>query len=149
MPALCNPPSGDRIDREQEEFPARPAPHAAVEPISEFFVSTATAGQYLAAGWVLRIRFSIQVETAGTSVENAAGAAPESRGVDDLSFENESDRRRKSEPALPADSEDMPVKSRKRRGSNSEIGQALRQAYSDAVDETVPPEFLDLLGRLG
>ncbi|HEX8468145.1 MAG TPA: hypothetical protein VF620_10115, partial [Allosphingosinicella sp.] len=40
-----------------EDFSARPAPHAALEPISEFFVSTATAGHYLAAGWVLRIRF--------------------------------------------------------------------------------------------
>jgi hypothetical protein len=30
-----------------------------LEPFSEFFVSTATAGQYLAAGWVLRIRFPI------------------------------------------------------------------------------------------
>jgi hypothetical protein len=70
-----------------------------------------------------------------------------------LSFENEgddqSDRRPKTEPSpLQADSENM-SKSRKRRGSNSEIGQALRQAYSDAVEESVPPEFLDLLGRLG
>ena len=65
-----------------------------------------------------------------------------------LSFENESDRRRKSDPTPPADSEDMP-RSPKKRGSNSEIGQALRQAYREAVDESVPPEFLDLLGRLG
>ena len=66
-----------------------------------------------------------------------------------MSFENESDRRRKTELAPPADSEDMPTTSRKKRGHNAEIGQALRQAYRDAVDETVPPEFLDLLGRLG
>jgi anti-sigma factor NepR-like protein len=65
-----------------------------------------------------------------------------------LSFENESDRRRGPNPNPPADSEDMP-RSRKKRGTDSEIGQALRQAYRDAVDETVPPEFLDLLGRLG
>jgi len=69
-----------------------------------------------------------------------------------LSFENdgddENDRRPKIDPSLPADSESTP-RSRKRRSSNSEIGQALRKAYSDAVDETVPPEFLDLLGRLG
>ncbi len=75
-----------------------------------------------------------------------------SRGVDDLSFEkegdDENDRRPKTDPSPSVDSENMP-KSRKRRGSNSEIGQALRQAYRDAVDETVPPEFLDLLGRLG
>ena len=42
---------------EQEEISARPAPRPALEPFSEFFVSTATAGQYLAAGWVLRISF--------------------------------------------------------------------------------------------
>ena len=70
-----------------------------------------------------------------------------------MSFENEgddeNDRRPKTDPSpSKADSENM-SKSRKRRGSNSEIGQALRQAYSDAVEESVPPEFLDLLGRLG
>jgi len=65
-----------------------------------------------------------------------------------LSFENESDRRRKTDPAPPADIEQMP-RGRKKRGANTEIGQALRQAYCDAVDETIPPEMLDLLGRLG
>jgi hypothetical protein len=57
-------------------------------------------------------------------------------------------RRRKTVPTPPADSEAMPA-SRKKRGPNAEIGQALRKAYSDAVDETIPPEMLDLLGRLG
>jgi hypothetical protein len=69
-----------------------------------------------------------------------------------LSFENEgddeNDRRPKTDPSPSADSENMP-RSRKRRGPNAEIGQALRKAYSDAVDETIPPEMLDLLGRLG
>jgi hypothetical protein len=65
-----------------------------------------------------------------------------------LSFENESDRRRRTDPSTPADSEDMPT-SRKKRGPNTEIGQALRKAYCDAVDESIPPEMLDLLGRLG
>jgi hypothetical protein len=80
--------------------------------------------------------------------EVAAGAAPASRGVDDLSFENESDRRRKTDPSPPADSEHMPV-SRKKRGPNAEIGQALRKAYCEAIDETIPPEMLELLGKLG
>ena len=65
-----------------------------------------------------------------------------------MSFENESDRRRKTDPSPPADSEDMPTSSKKR-GPNAEIGQALRKAYCDAVDESIPPEMLDLLGRLG
>jgi hypothetical protein len=40
-------------------------------------------------------------------------------------------------------------KSRKKRGPNAEIGQALRKAYREAIDETIPPEMLDLLGKLG
>lgn len=70
------------------------------------------------------------------------------RGVDDLSFENESGRRRKTDPSSPADSEDMP-KNRKKRGPNAEIGLALRKAYREAIEEDIPPEMLDLLGKLG
>lgn len=66
----------------------------------------------------------------------------------DLSFKNESGRRRKPDPSPPADSEDMP-KSRKKRGPNAEIGLALRKAYREAIDEDIPPEMLDLLGKLG
>jgi Anti-sigma factor NepR len=69
------------------------------------------------------------------------------RGVDDLSFENESGRRRKPDPSPPADSKSMTKSGKKR--PNAEIGHALRKAYSDAVDEAIPPEMLDLLGKLG
>jgi Anti-sigma factor NepR len=65
-----------------------------------------------------------------------------------LSFENESGRRRKTDPSSPSDTESM-SKSGKKRGPNAEIGQALRKAYRDAVDEAIPPEMLDLLGKLG
>ena len=65
-----------------------------------------------------------------------------------MSFENESGRRRKPDPSLPADSENMP-KSGKKRGPNAEIGLALRSAYRQAMDEDIPPEMLDLLGKLG
>jgi hypothetical protein len=64
-----------------------------------------------------------------------------------LSFENESGRRRKPDPSPPADSKSMTKN--KKRGPNAEIGHALRKAYSDAVDEAIPPEMLDLLGKLG
>ena len=70
------------------------------------------------------------------------------RGEDDLSFENESGRRRKPDPPQTAHSENM-SRNRKKRGPNAEIGQALRQAYRDAIDEAIPPEMLDLLGKLG
>ena len=65
-----------------------------------------------------------------------------------MSFENESGRRRKTDPSPPVDSENM-EKTGKKRAPNAEIGQALRKAYSDAVDEAIPPEMLDLLGKLG
>jgi hypothetical protein len=65
-----------------------------------------------------------------------------------LSFENESGRRRKPDTIPPANSEKM-SKTGKKRGPNAEIGHALRKAYSDAVDEAIPPEMLDLLGKLG
>lgn len=65
-----------------------------------------------------------------------------------MGFDNESGRRRRTDPSPPADSENM-EKSGKKRGPNAEIGQALRKAYSDAVDEAIPPEMLDLLGKLG
>lgn len=66
-----------------------------------------------------------------------------------MSFENESDRRRKTDPIPPADDSETMPPSRKKRGPNAEIGQALRKAYRDAVEETIPPEMLDLLGKLG
>jgi hypothetical protein len=30
-----------------------------------------------------------------------------------------------------------------------EVGQALRSAYQRTLDESIPPEMLDLLGKLG
>jgi hypothetical protein len=76
-----------------------------------------------------------------------SGRGETSRGVHDLSFENESDRRRKPDPLPYADSEKKQKSGKKR--PNAEIGHALRKAYSDAVDEAIPPEMLDLLGKLG
>ncbi|MEO6432559.1 MAG: NepR family anti-sigma factor [Sphingomicrobium sp.] len=35
-----------------------------------------------------------------------------------------------------------------RGGSGSDIGRALRSAYDDTVRESVPDEFMDLLGKL-
>jgi hypothetical protein len=134
--------------REQQEIPARPTPHAALEPLSEFFVSTATAGQYWPRGGSCASGFRFSIGNRGGRQVNRAGAAAASRGVDELSFENESGRRRKTDPTPPADPEHAP-RSRKRRSPNGEIGQALRKAYRDAVEETIPPEMLDLLGKLG
>ncbi len=40
-------------------------------------------------------------------------------------------------------------KRRKRLAESVEVGQALRAAYDRTVSESIPPEMLDLLGKLG
>jgi hypothetical protein len=65
-----------------------------------------------------------------------------------LAFESDKDRRRKTDHA-PQVEQDEPPKSRKKRGTTPEVGQALRAAYQQAVNEDIPPEMLDLLGKLG
>ena len=65
-----------------------------------------------------------------------------------MSFQDETDRRRKSDPEA-TDPEPAAPRSRKKRAPNAEVGQALRAAYRQAIDEDIPPEMLDLLGKLG
>jgi hypothetical protein len=66
-----------------------------------------------------------------------------------LSFtdERESRRRRKPEPDNPSD--EGPPRARKKRSATGDVGNALRSAYDRVVDEDIPPEMLDLLGKLG
>jgi hypothetical protein len=68
----------------------------------------------------------------------------------DLSFASDKDdeRRRRSTPS-PEIHEVEPPKGKKNRGSTPEVGHALRAAYQQTIDESIPPEFLDLLGKLG
>jgi hypothetical protein len=40
-------------------------------------------------------------------------------------------------------------KPKKKRRDSPEVGQALRSVYQRTVDENIPPEMLDLLGKLG
>ena len=70
------------------------------------------------------------------------------RGVGILSFQNDSERRRKTDPLHHPPGDEAP-RGRKKRGGSPEVGQALRAAYQQAVSENIPPEMLDLLGKLG
>ena len=69
-------------------------------------------------------------------------------GKEILAFHNDTDRRRKTEPSEQPQHDDAPRRRRKG-GPRSEVGQALRAAYQQAVSEDIPPEMLDLLGKLG
>lgn len=42
-----------------------------------------------------------------------------------------------------------PSKAPRKGHSGSDIGRALRSAYDDTVRESIPDEFMDLLGKLG
>jgi hypothetical protein len=66
-----------------------------------------------------------------------------------LNFEDDRDsgRGRKSAPSTDGHQPDSP-KARKKKGS-PEVGHALRAAYQHTINEDIPPEMLDLLGKLG
>jgi hypothetical protein len=65
-----------------------------------------------------------------------------------LSFEDDRDRRRKIEQGPEPETSARPP-AKKKRGGSPEVGHALRAAYQQAVSEDIPPEMLDLLGKLG
>jgi len=60
--------------------------------------------------------------------------------------ERERDRRRKTDDEAASPELRRP---RKRRGQPGEVGDALRTVYQRTVNEDIPPEMLDLLGKLG
>jgi hypothetical protein len=62
-------------------------------------------------------------------------------------YEKDGDSRRKSDN-LPETGSAPAPKGKKRPGS-PEVGNALRSVYQQTIDEDIPPEMLDLLGKLG
>lgn len=63
-----------------------------------------------------------------------------------LQDDNHDRRRRKSDPP---DDDASPASPRRKRQAAGEVGHALRAAYQRMIDEDIPPEMLDLLGKLG
>lgn len=78
-----------------------------------------------------------------------AGAAPGARG-NVLSFDSKKDgaRRRKSERPSSGTSVNSRAKN-KTPPDSPEVGRALRSVYDDTLNEKIPPDLLDLLGKLG
>ncbi len=71
-----------------------------------------------------------------------------------MSFDNERDAEARRKPDQPSASDSpSPVKNqpkKKKKGAGSaDLGEALRSAYQRTIDEQIPPDLLDLLGKLG
>ena len=65
-----------------------------------------------------------------------------------LSFQEEKDGQPRRKPSSDM-TEDYSPRSKKRRAPTGEIGDALKTVYQRTIDEDIPPEMLDLLGKLG
>ncbi|MDT9598064.1 NepR family anti-sigma factor [Sphingosinicella rhizophila] len=57
----------------------------------------------------------------------------------------EKDRRRRSGQSTEAGDKRRAIRKR----PTPEVGSALRSVYQKTIDEDIPPEMLDLLGKLG
>jgi hypothetical protein len=79
----------------------------------------------------------------------AAGAARGRDGVRILNFsiDKDGEARRRAEQAVEGNVGTTTTK--KKRGGAPEVGNALRAAYDQTLGEDIPPEMLDLLGKLG
>jgi hypothetical protein len=71
-------------------------------------------------------------------------------GYETLSFQDEREGRRQRKPQSRSE---PPIttshRTKKKRAPDGEVGHALRSAYQRMVEEDIPPEMLDLLGKLG
>ena len=66
-----------------------------------------------------------------------------------MSFEIDKDGRRRRKAESDSEPNQKPAGAENRRKKSPEVGSALRSAYQGMVDEQIPPEMLDLLGKLG
>lgn len=69
-------------------------------------------------------------------------------GYDNLNFQDDRDSRKRRKPD-PESEVPTSTRSRKKRVPSGEVGPALRSAYQRMVEEDIPPEMIDLLGKLG
>ena len=66
-----------------------------------------------------------------------------------MSFADERDGERRRRSQEETDDDPSKPQMKKKRPPPSEVGHALRSAYQRTLDEDIPPEMLDLLGKLG
>lgn len=73
-------------------------------------------------------------------------------GWDHLTFAREKNGGRRAGPDRNVETDDIdssPPRPKKKRSDTPEVGNALRSIYQRTVEEDIPPDLLDLLGKLG
>lgn len=83
--------------------------------------------------------------------KHGSGAAACREGWIHLTFAREKNggRRDSSDRNAEEDLSTRKTKPKKRRADSPEVGLALRSVYQRTVEEDIPPDLLDLLGKLG
>ena len=67
----------------------------------------------------------------------------------DLTFADEQDGERRRKAASSSEQNRDESRGRRKRENTPEVGHALRAAYQQTINEDIPPDLLDLLGKLG
>jgi hypothetical protein len=70
-------------------------------------------------------------------------------GYEILSFQDEREGRRRRKPQSESEPPITTSHRTTKKRADGEVGDALRSAYERMVEEDIPPEMLDLLGKLG
>ena len=66
-----------------------------------------------------------------------------------MTFANEQDGERRRKAAAAPDGHNSDDARPRKKRANTEVGHALRAAYQQTINEDIPPDLLDLLGKLG
>ena len=63
--------------------------------------------------------------------------------------DKDADRRRRADPPSEIFTTQKPQMKKKKAVASGDVGSALRSVYQRTIDEQIPPDLLDLLGKLG
>lgn len=66
-----------------------------------------------------------------------------------MTFHDELDRERRRKASDGAEAGPGAPRKPRRKKETADVGDALRSVYQHAINEDIPPEMLDLLGKLG
>lgn len=148
-PCFASPPTGGAQPKLSIDRGCPSATVVNVEQFNEFFVSKPTRPAYSPVVHRPSSKPGFRPALLAADFIEDAGAANAVRGID-LSFENDKDlqRKRKSEPV--SENRGASNSKKKKKGGNpAEVGNALRSIYQRTINEDIPPDLLDLLGKLG